>query len=110
MASASFTAIDRLCDDADTRAKAYHILSAARAATPYDAGLDLGAHQTAMEAVCAFLASQRCVTSSGRLLLSHNLKGSLKNNTVTLQAAQTTSCQSLTEFKTLRNEVARALQ
>ncbi|KAJ7077246.1 hypothetical protein C8R43DRAFT_1143550 [Mycena crocata] len=82
-----------LCNDADTRAKAYLILSAARAVIPYDTGFDSGAHQTAMEAVCALLASQ-----------------SLKNNTVTLQAAQTTSCQSLTEFKMFRNEVARALQ
>ncbi|KAJ7107254.1 hypothetical protein C8R43DRAFT_1140348 [Mycena crocata] len=85
--------LDRLCHDEATRTEAYRILLVARSLTGPGSGFDLGGISSGLDAICAYLAS--C---------------NLKNTSVTIEAAQVASRQSLPNFKHLRNKVAGALQ
>ncbi|KAJ7170564.1 hypothetical protein C8R43DRAFT_1120325 [Mycena crocata] len=91
--SLSTPTIDRLCHDQATRTEAYRILLVARHLTGPGTGFDLGGVSSGLDAICAYLASLN-----------------LNNTSVTFQAAQAASCQSLAKFKHLRDKVAGALK
>ncbi|KAJ7672005.1 hypothetical protein B0H17DRAFT_1208799 [Mycena rosella] len=80
--------MEQLCHDAQTFAEARRILFAARAQTGPGSGFDLGGDRTGLPALCAYLASQN-----------------LNNTHVTIEAARAAACQSLTNFKKLRDRV-----
>ncbi|CAK5283966.1 unnamed protein product, partial [Mycena citricolor] len=87
------TGVLKYCDDAKTIAEAERLFREARRITAPGSGHDLGENRTALEPICAYIASQR-----------------LNNTHVTIDAARIASCQALGPFKKLLARVEKALE